>query len=435
MMIHKRLPLAGLLAGTVLPGLLVPSLLLPPGSAHARPRTHHEAHHEAEPSSAPPTSPDMVRPSVGKQLEQAEADAREHKFPEAMAQIDLADHARDKTPHESFVIDELRASVAQQSGDYKTAIAADEVLLRTGKVPSAEQQRLLMAEASSTYQLRDYAGTIAAIGRYEKAGGNPATLQQLKIQCYYLLKDYAHAAAEQSAQIQAEIKAHQVPPEQQLQLLASCQIQSNDQAGLSHTMVQLVTYYPKPDYWAQLMHGLRANPNVPDRLQYDIDRLRLQVGLLTSTSDFMDMTEMAVQVGLPVQALDVMNRGYASGALGRDPQAAREARLKALVEQTIAAKKASLAADEAAARSQNDGQAMVAAGYSAVDLGQTQQGLALMRDGIAKGGVTGDATLHLGLAYLAAGDKASAVRTLQAVNGTDGSADLAHLWLLRIGNA
>ncbi len=420
-MVLKRLWLAGLLAGTVLSGINT--------VGHARPRSHREP----EPSSAPPTSPDDVRPSVGKQLEQAEADARARKFPEALAQIDLADHARDKTPHETFVIDELRASVAQQSGDYKTAIAADETLLHASKLPAAEQQRLQLAEASAYYQLRDYAGTIAAIGRYEKAGGNPATLQQLKIQCYYLMHDYANAAAQQSAQIEAEIRARQIPPEQQLQLLASCQLQTNDKPGLTRTMTHLVEYYPKPDYWAQLMLGLRSNPNVPDRLQYDIDRLRLEVGLLTSTADFMDMTELAVQAGLPNQALAVMNQGYATGALGRDAQAAREARLKALVVSTIADKKASLAADEASARN-GDANAMLATGYSAVDLGQVPQGLALMRDAIAKGGLAapGDAMLHLGLAYLVAGDKTDAIRTLQTVNGTDGAGDLAHLWLLRI---
>ena len=231
-MILARLPLAGLLvAGTVLSGI----------SAHARPHAHARP---AEPSSAPPTSPDMVRPSVGKALQNAEADARARKFPEAMAQIDLADRARDKTPHESFVIDEMRASVEQQSGDFKGAIAADDVLLRSGKVSPAEQQKLLMAEASSYYQLRDYAGAVNAIARYTKAGGNAPAMQQLLIQCYYLQRDYPRAAAAQSAQIAAETRAGQTPPEAQLQLLANCQLQSGDQPGVTRTMVQLVTITP-----------------------------------------------------------------------------------------------------------------------------------------------------------------------------------------------
>ena len=294
-----------------------------------------------------------------------------------------------------------------------------------------------MAEASSAYQLRDYAAAIGAIQRYNKVGGRSPAMYQLLIQCYYLQKDYVRAAATQSAQIEYEIKSGQVPPEAQLQLLANCQLQSSDQGGLTRTMVRLVTYYPKPEHWAQLMHGLRANPNVPPGLQYDIDRLRLEVGLLTTTADFMDATELAVQAGLPVQAMSVMDKGYASGALGKDAQAPREARLKALVEKTIADKKASIAADEAAAHGMKDGDALLNVGYSYVDLGQGPKGIAVMKEAIAKGGINlpDAATLHLGLAYLATGDKAAAIRTLQGVTGTDGAADLAHLWLLRIGKA
>ena len=39
-----------------------------------------------------------------------------------------------------------------------------------------------------------------------------------------------------------------------------------------------------------------------------------------------------------------------------------------------------------------------------------------------------DARLHLGIAYLRAGNKAKANETLRAVKGTDGAADLARLW-------
>jgi hypothetical protein len=51
---------------------------------------------------------------------------------------------------------------------------------------------------------------------------------------------------------------------------------------------------------------------------------------------------------------------------------------------------------------------------------------------IAKGGIDhpDQAQLHLGEAYYIAGDKARAVQAFRAVKGTDGSADLARLWVL-----
>ena len=63
--------------------------------------------------------------------------------------------------------------------------------------------------------------------------------------------------------------------------------------------------------------------------------------------------------------------------------------------------------------------------------GQFDTGLALMEQGIAKGGLRQpeDAKLHLGIAYLAAGQKAKAIQAFKEVGGTDGTADLARLWL------
>ena len=64
--------------------------------------------------------------------------------------------------------------------------------------------------------------------------------------------------------------------------------------------------------------------------------------------------------------------------------------------------------------------------------GQFDTGLALMEQGIAKGGLRrpDEAKLHLGIAYLSAGQKAKAIQTFRDVGGTDGTADLARLWLI-----
>ena len=66
-----------------------------------------------------------------------------------------------------------------------------------------------------------------------------------------------------------------------------------------------------------------------------------------------------------------------------------------------------------------------------VSAGQTEAGLALMEQGIQKGGISrpDEAKLHLAVAYLASGQKAKAIQAFQAVQG-DGTSDLARLWLI-----
>ncbi len=376
-----------------------------------------------------------LRPEVGKPLQQAQAALRRRQFPQAMAAVNTADAVRNKTPNEAYVVAQMRAAVAQSSGDVAASISADDVLIASARTTGAEKVRLLMAEAGLAYTAHDYARTVTALDRYFKAGGNDASMHTLLIQSYYLQKDYPNAAKAQARQIAAEEHSGQKPAENQLQLLAAVQQQSHDLDGFNATMVKLVQYYPKPDYWANLVQGLRTNPNIPERLQYDVSRIRLAVGLLTSTADFMEMAESAVQDGFPVQAQKAMAAGYASGALGRDAGAAREARLKVLIDQTAAAKKASLTADQATARAAPDGNALIAVGYNTVDFGQPAAGLALMQEGIAKGRLVSvdDARLHLGLAQMDAGMKPDAIRTLRTVGGNDGAANMAQLWILQIG--
>jgi hypothetical protein len=79
------------------------------------------------------------------------------------------------------------------------------------------------------------------------------------------------------------------------------------------------------------------------------------------------------------------------------------------------------------------GDELVKVGYALASLGDADRGIALMRQGIAKGGLKrpDEARLHLGMAELAApAHKAAGVQTLKSVKGRDGSGDLARLWLL-----
>ena len=76
---------------------------------------------------------------------------------------------------------------------------------------------------------------------------------------------------------------------------------------------------------------------------------------------------------------------------------------------------------------------LVNVGFAYTGLGQFDKGIALMQQGI-KGKLkrADEANLHLGIAYLRAGQKAKAQQAFKLVGGTDGTADLARLWM-RVG--
>jgi len=59
----------------------------------------------------------------------------------------------------------------------------------------------------------------------------------------------------------------------------------------------------------------------------------------------------------------------------------------------------------------------------------------MMEQGMKKGGIRhpDDARLHLGYAYQLAGQAQKAVHAFKTVQGGDGAAALARLWIIRIG--
>ena len=99
----------------------------------------------------------------------------------------------------------------------------------------------------------------------------------------------------------------------------------------------------------------------------------------------------------------------------------------------LAASQKSRAKDEAGAQESKDGNDLVKVGLNYVYEGKADKGLTLIEQGIKRGGLRrpDDAKLLYGEALLEAGQKARAVQVLKEVRGTDGTADVARLWVLQ----
>jgi hypothetical protein len=372
-------------------------------------------------------------PAVGEPLAKAKSFLAAHRYPQAMQQVNIAS-SKATTENERFVIEEMRASIAQQSGDIATASRTFSDLLASGKVPPGEQVKLIQAEAGFAYQQKNFASAISWLQRYFKAGGSAPEMRDLLISAYYQNNDFANAAKLQSQEVGADLRARKVPKETQLQLLARCQDNLHDTAGFENTMVLLVTYYPKPDYWANLVHNVEVSPGFSDRLTLDLDRLKMALGTVTKPDDIMEMAELALQGPLPGEAKAILDQGFTAGILGTGPNAARQQRLRALVEKTYKSELVDMPKREPDAADNHDGNALVSLGEEYDSYGNYAKGIPLIEAGQAKGELRHpeDTKLHLGLAYYNSGNKAKAVQILRTVGGKDGTAGLARLWILFI---
>lgn len=374
-----------------------------------------------------------LRPEIGKPLRAAQELMKAHKYKEALAKVRQADDIGGKTPNEIDTIERMRASIAATAGDNATAAKSFEYLIDSGKLSPAERLKFTNALGGMYYQMKDYPKAVAWWSRYLKEGGDDPKIRAILAQTYYLAGDYARAEKEILADVQAQEKAGQIPSEQELQLLANAALKQNDKAGYVQAMEKLVAYHPKKEYWADLLNRVQSRPGYSDRLSLDVYRLKMATGQMSGAADYMEMAQLSLQAGFPAEAVKVIDQGYKSGALGTGPGAGRHRRLRDLAGKTAAEDRESMAKNEAEAAKAKDGAALVNLGYAYVTMGQAGKGLALMEQGIRKGGLQRpeDAMLHQGVALLMAGRKADGVRVLKTVRGNDGTADLARYWILQ----
>lgn len=378
-----------------------------------------------------------LRPEVGKPLQAASELLKAGKAKEALAKVREADAVAGKNPNEQLMVDRMRAAAAQRAGDNATAIRSLEAVFASGKLSAAEQGQTAEQLAFAYSQAKDWGKTKEWATKAQGLGDNSAQLKQLLAYVQGQSGDYGAIAKEAQAAVQAAEQAGRKPDEGDLLRLADANQRTGNMAGYNAALEKLLLHYPKKDYWNAYLGRLPRKTGFSDRFLIDVLRLRLATGTLTKTEDYMELAQLTLQAGLPAEGRAVVDKGFAAGALGTGPEAARHQRLKDLAIKQEAEQKAAIDKQAAEAAAAKDGNAAVNVGYALVTMGQADKGIALIEQGIAKGGLKRpeDAKLRLGLALLQQGkSRPKALQVLRGIQGTDGAAELGRLWTLASPN-
>jgi hypothetical protein len=374
-----------------------------------------------------------ARPEVGKPLQAAAAAVSARNGKAAAAELKKAEAVGNRCPYEDFIIEQMRAAVATASGDNAGAMRSHEALLASGRLSSSEQLRSLQSLSALSYQNKEYAKSIAWTNKYYQAGGTDNSLKAIQAQSYYLSNDCPNAIKTQNELINADVKNGNRPAESGLQLVAACASQMKDGVGLLKAREQLVNFYPKKEYWVDLIKAVSNRPGFSDRLALDVSRLEIALGTLNSDSRYMEAAQYAMIAGSSGEARQVVDRGFATKVLGNGQQGERHNRLRKMVMETVAKEEPALdqRVTEAQANLKN-GDAIASAAYAYVGYGQPAKAIPLLEQAIAKAEFKhkDDAKLDLALAYIAVGQQSKAAALLPTITGTDGTGDLARLWTM-----
>lgn len=386
----------------------------------------------ADTPSKPTNSAKLAKP-----LKAAHDDLDAKKFPEAIAKLKEADGIAGKTPYDQHMINEMLAFAYIRTNDYPDAAKAIEAEVEDGFTPANEEQQKIKTLAALHYQLKNYDKAIDFGQRAIKGGYGTEEIKKIVGQAYYLKGDWKNTLKFEEGLVDAAIKGGSNPSSESLQLVLSACVKIEDNACTTKALEKLVTYYPKPEYWQNLLFGLMKDTASSDANTLQAYRLMYEVDVLKSADDYIEMAQLAMDAGSPGEAQKALQRGFDKNVFAdqRNKEKAQrlldKAKAKAANDQPTLDKIAKQA-DSAPTGVQNAGMGLAYLGY-----GQYDKAVDEYSKAVSKGGLKNppETQLMLGIADLKAGHKDDAVKAFKAVKGDPVLERLANLWALHAKQA
>ena len=352
----------------------------------------------------------------------------------ALAEIKKAQAVEKRTPAEDYQIDEFLGYVLVQQKKYGQAAPVFERMLNSGLVPADQVDERTKAVAQMYFQEKEYKKSADWAKKWLATHPGQEDMSVLLGQSQYLLEDYKSAATTMSGVVASAEKAGQTPKESYIQIVLSSHFKLDNKEGVADALKKMVRYYPQPQYWDNLVDIYRRKQN-SDRVTLGYYRLMSDVGILKDKGDYMEMSQLAIEAGVPGEAEQTMQKGMENGTLKSDDKTeqGRYTRLLDAAKKQATADRSSLAQQAKDAEKASQGQVSVGLGQAYLSYGMYDEAIAAIQAGLKKGGVTDtdEAQISLGLAQMKKGQKDAARQTFKSIKGESKWADLANLWTIR----
>jgi hypothetical protein len=378
-----------------------------------------------------------VSKAVAKPLKAAQDAMNAKDYQGALAKLKEVEGIEKKTPYDEYLMNEMYGFTYVRLNDYTQAAKYLELGLNSGMLDEAEVPNREKALAQVNYQIKNYDKAIEFGNRAIKRGGADDDMYTLVAQAYYIKNDFKGTQKFVNEYVEDQIKAGKQPKEQTLQLLMSACVKQNDDACTTDALEKLVAYYPKTEYWQNLLYSMFQQQGQTEKSLLNVYRLATEVDVLKRPEDYTEYAQLAIEAGSPGEAVNVLQKGIQKNVFTDARSLDKNKRLLDSAQKQAASDKAGLdkiASDAAAAKT---GDKDVSVGLAYLGYKEYDKAVAALERGLGKPGVQneGEARLLLGIAQLGAGKKDEAQKSFKAVKGDPKLEHLANLWSLHARQA
>jgi tetratricopeptide (TPR) repeat protein len=378
-----------------------------------------------------------VSKALAKPLKAAQDAMQAKKYSDALAKLKDVQAMPGKSPYDEHLINEMLGFVYVRMGNYPEASKALEAGLTDGLLEQSEVPQRVKALAQLNYQIKNYDKAVEFGTRAIKGGYADDEMSTLVGQAYYLKGDWKGTLKFEEGVVDNEVKKGQTPKDQALQLVLSSCVKLEDSDCTTRALEKLVAYYPKSEYWQQLLYTLFQAPSQNDKSMLHTYRLASEVDVLKRPEDYTEMAQLAIEQGSPGEAQRILEKGFQKNIFTDARTKDKNQRLLESAKKAAAADLAALPKIEKDADAAPTGNKDVGVGLAYLGYQQYDKAADALSKGLSKGGVRSEpeARLLLGIAQLKAGHKDDAVKSFRAVKGDPALERLANLWSLHAKQA
>ncbi|HTV50340.1 MAG TPA: tetratricopeptide repeat protein [Steroidobacteraceae bacterium] len=369
-----------------------------------------------------------------KALKAIQEDIKAKKWEDAKQKLQALEGQPDLTPYDKHIMYDFFFFVDFHTNDLAGTAKYMEKEINDGYLDQAEIAKRMKDLVPLYYQLKDYDKVIELGQRAIKDGYADDKIDTAVAQAYYIKGDYKGTLKFTRELVDGEIKRGETPREPQLELILSSCVKLDDNACQTRALERMVEYYPKPDYWQNLVFSLFQNKaaEASDRDTLDIYRLASDVDAINKPNEYTEMAQLALEQGSPGEAEHILERAFSKNVFTDQRERDRNQRLLEAAKKAAATDQAGLPKQEKEAEAAATGQKDVGVGIGYLSYQQYDKAAELIAHGLMKGGVKDEpqARLLLGIAQFKAGKKDDAIATFKQVKGDPTLERLANLWAL-----
>ena len=372
-----------------------------------------------------------ISKQIAKPMAAAQDAQKAKKWQEVLSKTREAESTQvAKTAWDQHWMHEFRGYAYSQLGQYPEATREYEAGLNSPCMNEAARVGRYKTLVTLFYAMRNYPKVIDYANRALKTSRDPE-LEVTLGQAYYLTNDNKNSLLVMQRVMASIEQRNQTPKEQTLHLIRAACEKVQDNACVTKVYEKLVVFYPKPEYWQNLLRSLKQG-DTNDKQKINVLRLAVAVDVLKRADEFTEMAQIAMDEGLPAEAQTVLETAFEK-KLFKDQRAIDlNNRLLSKAKSEVAAEKAKLPQQDAAARATPTGDDDVKVGAAYLSYGDPAKAVEVLKRGITQGKLAhaDEAGILLGIAYLRSDNKPEAKKAFNTVKHDPTMTRIAKLWLL-----